>query len=116
MTNMNGKIRIFLSQEKLSRYELHEKGAIKTTSQSGSDDCELGYPEDWLADEHVWVDAALQLELLAFNFGDICAASGYDEGMAYLGDMDYIINSVSEFMYPAGYTKYGKDLIDTITA
>ena len=98
MTDLKGTLRIFLSQEKLSHYDLHKQGAIKATNQNESGDCELGYPEDWLGDDHVWVDAAKQLEHLSFNFGDICGASGYEEAAAYLGDMDYIIQSVSKFM------------------
>jgi len=98
MTDINGKIRIFLSQKQLSDYDLHEQGAIKATNQSESGDCELGYPEDWSGDEHVWVDAAKQLGSLALEFGDMCSANGYEDAAAYLGEMDYIIESVSKFM------------------
>jgi len=98
MTDTNGKIRIFLSQKQLSEYDLHKHGAIKATNQSESGDCELGYPEDWLGDGHVWVDAAKQLESLALEFGDMCGDNGYEDAAAYLGEMDYIIESVSKFM------------------
>ena len=98
MTDLKGTLRLFLSQKKLSHYDLHDQGAIKATNQSESGDCELGYPEDWLGDEHVWVDAAKHLESLALEFGDMCGANGYEDAAAYLGEMNYIIESVSKFM------------------
>tara|TARA_R110001632_G_scaffold152413_1_gene270123 strand:- start:51 stop:401 length:351 start_codon:yes stop_codon:yes gene_type:complete len=98
MTDLKGTLRLFLSQKKLSQYELHEQGAIKATNEDESGDGEQGYPDDWLADEHVWIDAAKELESLAFKFGDVCGACGYEEAQMYLGDMDYIITSVSKFM------------------
>tara|TARA_R110002072_G_scaffold263860_1_gene422585 strand:- start:996 stop:1565 length:570 start_codon:yes stop_codon:yes gene_type:complete len=98
MTDIKAPLRFFLSQKKLSQYELHEQGAIKVTNQDESDDCEIGYPEDWLEDNHVWIDAAKELERLGWRFGDVCSACGYEEAQAYLGDIDYIIKSVSKFM------------------
>ena len=98
MTDLKGTLRLFLSQKKLSQYELHEQGAIKATNEDESGDGEQGYPNDWLADDHVWIDAAKELESLSFKFGDICGACGYEEAQMYLGDMDYIITSVSKFM------------------
>ena len=97
-TDLKGTLRLFLSQQKLGQYELHEPGAMKASNQDESGDCELGYPADWLKDDHVWIDAAKELESLAFRFGDICGACGYEEAQMYLGDMDYIISSVRKFM------------------
>jgi hypothetical protein len=98
MTDFNGEMRFFLSQKKLTEYDLHEQGAIKATNQNESGDCELGYPEDWLGDDHVWIDAAKELENLSFRFGDICSVEGYSEAATYLGDMRYIMSSIEKFM------------------
>ena len=97
-TDLKGTLRLFLSQQKLGQYELHEPGAMKATNQDESGDCELGYPADWLKDDHVWIDAAKELESLAFRFGDSFEVEGYEVAEAYLGDMNYIISSVRKFM------------------
>tara|TARA_R110002012_G_C11608828_1_gene607965 strand:- start:706 stop:1032 length:327 start_codon:yes stop_codon:yes gene_type:complete len=95
MSNLFSKIRVFLSQKKLNQQDLHEQGAIRITHQNESGDCEMGYPEDWLKDEHVWIEASKELEDLSFRFGDACE---YEDAEMYLRDMHYLINSVINFM------------------
>ena len=85
--------RIFFSQEKAARYELNEQGAIKGTDLSYNDSGELGYPDEWGSDDHVWLDAAQELESLSGAFGDCLEVEGYDSAQIYLGDMQYIIEN-----------------------
>jgi len=91
-------MRIFIDNNKIERGDLNTKDAIRISRQGTQADCELGYPEEWLDGNVVWVDSTHALDLLAQNWGDALEHDNFYNAQAYLNDIRHIVDSIAAFM------------------